>query len=90
MIYYENGPTFKETHKDKKYHVSNHDRYYVAVDSDGNKIIGTYQPESHSESTIQGFLNNKEVAEIHVYDQVFEYRLSIKKPIVEKDEAKNY
>ena len=86
MNRYENGPTFKETHKDKKYHVSHHDRYYVAVDSDGNKIIGTYQPESHSESTIQGLLANEDVAEIHVYDQVFEYRLSIKKPIIKDNE----
>jgi len=86
MKRYENGPTFKETHKDKKYHVSHHDRYYVAVDSDGNKIVGTYQPESWSESTIQSLLNNKEVAEIHIYDQVFEYNFSIKKPNVEKDD----
>ena len=86
MNYYENGPTFKETHKNKKYHVSYHDRYYVAVDSDGNKIIGTYQPESYSEYTIQNLLNNEEVAEIHCYEQVYEYRGSIKKPIAEKDD----
>lgn len=83
MNRYENGPTFKETHKDKKYHVADHDRYYVAVDSEGNKIVGTYQPESWAESTIQSLLNNKEVAEIHIYDQVYEYNFSIKKSNVE-------
>jgi hypothetical protein len=86
MNYYKNGPTFKEIHKDKKYHVSNLDTYYVAVDSEDNKIVGTYQPESHSESTIQRLLTNEDVAEIHVYEQVFEYRRSIKKPIITDNE----
>lgn len=80
MSHYEKGPTFKETFKDKKYHTNPLDKssYFVAVDSDGNKLFGVYAPESHFDSTIQDLASREGVIEIHVYEQLYEYRQTLR------------
>lgn len=77
--HYENGPTFKETFKDKKYHLNPLEKssYFVAVDSDGNKLVGAYAPESHFKSTIDDLASKEGVDRIHVYEQIYEYRQTL-------------
>lgn len=79
MSHYENGPTFKETFKDKKHHTCPIDRssYFVAVDSEGNKLFATYAPESFFNTTIKMLASKEGVAEIHVYEQMYEYRQTL-------------